>query len=116
MKERFGATTRAYNSLRTPGMRLSSHTTINASANTPISHITAASHGLIALLMKQLTVLGVTNNEMTWEPLLGLVARGTVNVRDMVTHRFALEELPQAIALVSSRPPELIKAVVHPWD
>ena len=68
------------------------------------------------IIMKQLTVLGVTNNEMAWEPLLGLVARGTVNVRDMVTHRFTLDELPQAIALVSKRPPDLIKAVVHPWD
>ena len=67
------------------------------------------------MIMKQLTVLGVTNNEMVWEPLLGMVARGTINVRDMVTHRFSLEELPQAIELVSQRPPALIKAVVHPW-
>ncbi len=67
------------------------------------------------MIMKQLTVLGVTNNEMGWEPLLGMVARGTVNVRDMVTHVFTLDELPQAIALVAKRPPELIKAVVHPW-
>lgn len=67
------------------------------------------------IIMKQLTVLGVTNNEMGWEPLLDMVRRGTVNVRDMVTHRFTLDELPKAIALVSSRPDSLIKAVVHPW-
>ena len=67
------------------------------------------------IIMKQLTVLGVTNNEMGWAPLLGMVARGTVNVRDMVTHRFSLEELPEAIQVVTKRPPELIKAVVHPW-
>ena len=67
------------------------------------------------MIMKQLTVLGVTNNELGWAPLLDMVARGTVCVRDMVTHRFTLEQLPQAIALVVQRPPELIKAVVHPW-
>jgi len=71
----------------------------------PVTHI----------IMKQLTVLGLTNNEMGWAPLLGMVARGEINVRDMVTHRFALEQLPQAIELVSRRPDALIKAVVHPW-
>ncbi len=68
------------------------------------------------IIMKQLTILGLTNNEMGWTPLLGMVERGAVNVRDMVTHRFALEELPRAIELVTRRPDDLIKAVVHPWD
>jgi len=67
------------------------------------------------IIMKQLTVLGLTNNEMGWAPLIEMVARGTVNVRDMVTHRFALHELPRAIDLVTARPDDLIKAVVHPW-
>ena len=68
------------------------------------------------MIMKQLTVMGLTNNEMGWQPLLGMVERGTINVRDMVTHRFALEQLPEAIELVTRRPDDLIKAVVHPWD
>ena len=67
------------------------------------------------IIMKQLTVLGLTNNELGWAPLLSMVARGDINVRDMVTHRFSLAQLPQAIELVSRRPDDLIKAVVHPW-
>ena len=67
------------------------------------------------IIMKQLTVLGVTNNELVWEPLLQMVARGTINVRDYVTHRYPLEELPAAVEAVYRRTDGLIKAVVHPW-
>jgi len=68
------------------------------------------------MIMKQLTVLGVTNNENGWEPLLEMIARGTVRIRDFVTHRYPLAALPEAIAAVSARPDGLIKAVVHPWE
>lgn len=68
------------------------------------------------IIMKQLTVLGVTNNELVWDPLLEMAARGTVNVRDFVTHRYPLSALPEAIEAVYKRPDGLIKAVVHPWE
>jgi threonine dehydrogenase-like Zn-dependent dehydrogenase len=68
------------------------------------------------IIMKQLTVLGVTNNEMAWDPLLDMVARGTIRIRDYVTHRYALSQLPTAIDLIAQRAEGLIKAVVHPWD
>ncbi|HPF87166.1 MAG TPA: alcohol dehydrogenase catalytic domain-containing protein [Candidatus Limiplasma sp.] len=68
------------------------------------------------IIMRQLTVLGVTNNEMAWEPLLQMVARGTIRIRDFVTHRYTLSQLPEAIEAVSRRPEGLIKAVVHPWE
>ncbi len=68
------------------------------------------------IIMKQLTVLGVTNNELVWDPLLDMVERGVINVRDFVTHRYPLSALPEAIEAVSKRPEGLIKAVVHPWE
>lgn len=67
------------------------------------------------IIMKQLTVVGLTNNEMGWQPLLDMAERGIINVRDMVTHHFNLEQLPEAIETVMRRPDDLIKAVVHPW-
>jgi threonine dehydrogenase-like Zn-dependent dehydrogenase len=68
------------------------------------------------IIMKQLTVYGVTNNEMAWEPLLEMVARGTIRIRNYVTHRYTLSKLPEAIELLAQHTQELIKAVVHPWD
>ncbi|NLI22336.1 MAG: alcohol dehydrogenase catalytic domain-containing protein [Clostridiales bacterium] len=68
------------------------------------------------IILRQLTVLGVTNNENVWEPLLAMIARGTVRIRDFVTHRYPLSALREAIEAVSSRPEGFIKAVVHPWE
>ncbi|MDD3214593.1 MAG: zinc-binding dehydrogenase, partial [Eubacteriales bacterium] len=68
------------------------------------------------IILNQITLYGLTNNELVWDPLIDMVARGVVNVRDMVTHRFALRELDQAVELLKRHPADLIKAVVHPWE
>ncbi len=68
------------------------------------------------MIMKQLTVLGVTNNELVWDPLLEMTARGIINVRDLITNRYPLSGLAEAIETVSKRPDGFIKAVVHPWE
>ncbi|MFV0399222.1 MAG: zinc-binding dehydrogenase [Oscillospiraceae bacterium] len=67
------------------------------------------------MILNQLTVYGVTNNELIWQPLLTLLEKGTVRIDDMVTHRFPLRELRSAVDLLLERPEHLIKAVVHPW-
>ncbi len=64
------------------------------------------------LIFRQLTICGGTNNELAWMPLMDLIARGKFNNADMVTHRFAFEELPAAIELVDKHPDGLIKAVI----
>ncbi len=68
------------------------------------------------VIFRQLTVSGGTNNELAWDPLIDLVASGRFNTADMVTHRFAFDELPEAMRLVEAHPQDLIKAVVHPWQ
>lgn len=68
------------------------------------------------IILNQITVHGVTNNELVWDPLINMVARGVVRVQDMVTHRFPLKELDKAVELVKQHPDDLIKAVVHPWE
>ena len=68
------------------------------------------------MIFRQITVSGGTNNELAWDPLIGLIASGRFNTADMVTHRFAFDELPEAMRLVEARPQGLSKAVVHPWE
>ncbi len=68
------------------------------------------------IIMNQITVIGVTNNELAWDPMIELVAAGKINIKDMVTHHFTLDRLEDAVKLVMERPDSLIKAVVHPWD
>lgn len=68
------------------------------------------------ILLNQITVHGVTNNELVWDPLIGMAADGKIRVEEMVTHRFKLKELEQAVELLKRHPDDLIKAVVHPWE
>ena len=65
------------------------------------------------VIFRQLTIRGGTNNELAWVPLMELIAQGKFNNADMVTHRFAFDELPKAIDLVDRHPDGLIKAVVE---
>ena len=68
------------------------------------------------MIMNQVTVVGVTNNELAWDPLIDLIASGKVNAKDMVTHTFPIEKAEDAVKLAIERPVGFIKAVVHPWD
>ncbi|MBE7056402.1 MAG: hypothetical protein E7388_03045 [Ruminococcaceae bacterium] len=68
------------------------------------------------MIMNQITVIGVTNNELAWDPMMEMIASGKINIKDMVTHTFTLDKLSEAVDLVMERPDGLIKAVVHPWD
>ena len=64
------------------------------------------------VIFRQLTIRGGTNNELAWTPLMELIDQGKFNNADMVTHRFAFEDLPAAIDLVDRHPDGLIKAVI----
>ncbi len=68
------------------------------------------------VILRQITIHGLTNNELVWEPLIDMVARGAIRVQDMVTHRFKLRDLDKAVELLKHHPDSLIKAVVHPWE
>ena len=64
------------------------------------------------MIFRQITVSGGTSNELAWVPLMELIAAGRFNIRDMVTHHFAFEDLPEAIRVVGEHPAGLIKAVL----
>lgn len=67
------------------------------------------------IIMKQLEVHGVENNPYVWEPLLQLVAGGRVNLKEMVTHTFPLEQIEEAFAVLENKKEDPIKIVVYPW-
>ena len=72
--------------------------------------------GVKDIIMKQLTILGGTNNELAWDDLIKEVSAGRFNVKDMVSKIFTLEEVDKGIELLRNRPNGFIKAVLHPWD
>ncbi len=67
------------------------------------------------IIMKMLEVYGAMENPMSWGPLLQLVAKGRINVKDMVTHTFPLDDIEKAFALLENRNEAPIKCVVYPW-
>ena len=63
-------------------------------------------------MMNQLTLHGVLEYCQGWDVLVGLVESGKINVHDMVTHTFSLDELSKAVELYNSKDRSLIKAVI----
>ena len=64
------------------------------------------------MMMKQLKLHGVLEYCQGWDVLVGLVESGKINVADMVTHTFKLDELSKAVDLYNSKDRSLIKAVI----
>ena len=68
------------------------------------------------IILKQLTILGGTNNQLAWNPLIRYVAAGKFNVKGMVSQTFLLQEHETALQTVRTRPEGFLKAVFHPWS
>lgn len=64
------------------------------------------------MMLKQLKLHGVLEYCQGWDVLVGLVESGKINVHDMVTHTFGLDELSKAVDLYNSKDRSLIKAVI----
>ena len=67
------------------------------------------------IVTRQLSVFGAAGNPSAWGPVLHMVEKGYINLKDMITHRFALSEIQKAFDLINNKDRSLIKAVVHPW-
>ena len=67
------------------------------------------------IIMKQLEIYGTMENPMSWAPLLQMVAAGRINVKDMVTHTYSLDQIGDAFALLENKKEDPIKIVVYPW-
>ncbi|MBQ8249320.1 MAG: alcohol dehydrogenase catalytic domain-containing protein [Clostridia bacterium] len=65
------------------------------------------------MLIKQLRIHGILEYCAGWDTLVTLVANGKINVHDIVTHTFSLDELPKAVELVKNKEKGLLKAVIE---
>lgn len=64
------------------------------------------------IVLKHLNLHGCCGNYLAWEPFVKLIEGGRFNIKDMVTHEFALEDLSKAIDLIRYKDRSLIKAVI----
>lgn len=71
---------------------------------------------VIPIMAKTLTVFGVGGNggRGQYERSMELVRAGRIDLEPMVTHRFSLEDVPEAFAVASSKRDGVIKVVLTP--
>lgn len=67
-------------------------------------------------ILRQIRVCGYTGNEWGWDPLIRLVERGAISLKEMVSATMPLSKFADAVALVESRDPHIVKVVLHPWE
>ena len=65
------------------------------------------------MMMKQLRIHGILEYCAGWDTIVALVESGKINLRDMVTHTFKLEEISKAIELYESKDRSFIKMVIE---
>jgi threonine dehydrogenase-like Zn-dependent dehydrogenase len=71
---------------------------------------------VIPIITNQLEVYGTVGNPAVWEPLLQLVSRGQVNLKDMVSGVLPLSQINEAFKMLRDAKNKPIKLVLHPWD
>ena len=67
---------------------------------------------VVEIVLRQINLHGACGNYLVWEPFVRMVEGGRINVKDMITHRYSLCELPKAVELIKNREKNLIKAVI----
>lgn len=65
------------------------------------------------MMMKQLRLHGILEYCAGWDTLVSLVESGRVNLHDMVTHTFKLEDFPKALEIFGSGARDYIKMVIE---
>ncbi|MFA6470728.1 MAG: alcohol dehydrogenase catalytic domain-containing protein [Candidatus Latescibacterota bacterium] len=63
------------------------------------------------MILKDLVVYGALSDRLGWEDMIGWIASGKLNLRDIITHRFPLEQAQEAYETVRDRRGGAIKAV-----
>lgn len=66
------------------------------------------------VITKQLNLYGTSGAPGSWRRTLDLYEEGVFNIKDMVTHKFSLEQINQAIEVLEDPGAEIIKAVLIP--
>ncbi len=66
------------------------------------------------LINRELTVRGTFRYANCYPPAIALAASGKVDVKSLITHRFSLDETPEAMMFVHENKDKVIKAVILP--
>ncbi|WP_242977850.1 zinc-dependent alcohol dehydrogenase [Agathobaculum massiliense] len=69
---------------------------------------------LKSLIMNQITLHGVRANPNCSKIVLDLMAQGSLNVKDQITHRFPMEQIHEAFDTFIGRKDGALKVIVHP--
>ncbi len=64
------------------------------------------------IVLKDLVIYGSQSDRNGWEEVIDLVNSGSLNLKGLITHRFALEDGPKGYDLVHRRDPAAIKAIL----
>lgn len=70
----------------------------------------------ISLIRKELDVVGSRNSSGAFPEAISLMEKGRINLAEMITHRFALEEAPEVFRGIEEGRIRPIKAVLLPGD
>ncbi len=68
---------------------------------------------VIEFTRKEMTILGSRNNANIFGEAVALVQRNQDRARQLITHRFTLEETPQALEFALHHPTEAEKVLIH---
>ena len=71
---------------------------------------------VVDCILRQITVVGYTGNELAWDQLIDLVSEGKINLKKMVTKVMPLSQFREAVDLLENGGPSIIKVVLHPWE
>jgi threonine dehydrogenase-like Zn-dependent dehydrogenase len=71
---------------------------------------------VVDCILRQITVVGYTGNELAWDRLIDLVSEGKINLKKMVTKVLPLSKFRDAVDLLENGGPSIIKVVLHPWE
>lgn len=67
-------------------------------------------------LVREIEVIGVWRYANTFQPAIELIEKGMIDVKPMITHRYPMEKLAEALELALSRPADLVKCIITSSD
>jgi L-gulonate 5-dehydrogenase len=71
---------------------------------------------VIDFTRKEMTILGSRNNAGLFGEAVALVGRHREKLMNMITHRFPLEDLPEALKLAAEHPEQVEKVMIEVWN
>jgi L-gulonate 5-dehydrogenase len=71
---------------------------------------------VIDFTRKEMTILGSRNNAGLFGEAVALVSRHRDKLMHMITHRYRLDDLPEALALAAEHPEQVEKVMIEIWN